>query len=198
GFVVDSPGSVTVTITDNDTVAPTNNPIDDPSFFIRQQYLDFLNREPDPGGLAFWISKITSCGTNATCINQQRVGASAAFFRSPEFQETGGFVIRVYKAALNRQPAYLEFVRDRGKIPVAANLEPGKQAFADLFVTRPEFTSTYPGFITAAQYVDALDSNTGNSLTQAQRDALVNGLLNNTETRSTVLKQVADNAVFRQ
>src|SRR5918911_2829578 len=26
------------------------NPIDDPAFFVRQQYLDFLGREPEPGG----------------------------------------------------------------------------------------------------------------------------------------------------
>ena len=48
-----------------------SNRIDDPEEFVRQQYLDFLNREPDPGGLAFWASQITNCGTNQTCIHNE-------------------------------------------------------------------------------------------------------------------------------
>src|SRR2546426_823000 len=43
--------------------------IDDTQFFVRQQYLDFLNREPDPNGLRFWTSEITSCGTDKQCID---------------------------------------------------------------------------------------------------------------------------------
>ena len=65
------------------------NPIDDPAFFVRQQYLDFLNREPDPSGLAFWTNEITSCAGNAACIEVKRVNVSAAFFLSGEFQRTG-------------------------------------------------------------------------------------------------------------
>src|SRR5204863_6698497 len=30
------------------------NPVDDPQFFVRQHYDDFMSREPDPSGLAFW------------------------------------------------------------------------------------------------------------------------------------------------
>ena len=35
------------------------NQIDTTDFFVHQQYLDFLNREPDPSGFAFWTSNIT-------------------------------------------------------------------------------------------------------------------------------------------
>jgi len=45
-------------------VSSTSNPIDDAQFFVRQQYLDFLNREPDPQGLTFWTNQILSCGTD--------------------------------------------------------------------------------------------------------------------------------------
>src|SRR6185312_2929386 len=51
GVVLSSPASVIVTINDNDT-ANGPNPIDNTDFFVRQHYLDFLNREPDPGGFA--------------------------------------------------------------------------------------------------------------------------------------------------
>src|SRR2546421_2612574 len=34
------------------------NPIDDPQFFVRQQYRGFLNRDPDAPGLAHWVGEI--------------------------------------------------------------------------------------------------------------------------------------------
>ncbi|OLE54494.1 MAG: hypothetical protein AUG51_07860 [Acidobacteria bacterium 13_1_20CM_3_53_8] len=201
-FIIGAQNSIAVTITDDDSVAPTTNPIDDANFFVRQQYLDFLNREPDASGLAFWSGKITACGSNAACINQQRVLVSAAFFQSAEFQDTGGFVIRVYKAAFDGntgiRPNYLEFMRDRGKIVVGSGQDASKTAFVNNFITRPEFLLAFPLSFTPQQYVDALNANTGNSLTQGERDALVNGLINSTETRATVLQKVADNALFKQ
>ena len=30
------------------------NPLESPEFFVRQQYLDFLGREPEQAGLDFW------------------------------------------------------------------------------------------------------------------------------------------------
>src|SRR5438309_686371 len=41
---------------DDNSAPPTINQIDDPQFFVRQQYRDFLNREPDTDGLAFWTN----------------------------------------------------------------------------------------------------------------------------------------------
>jgi hypothetical protein len=201
-FSLGVPNSLTVTITDNDTVPPTGNPIDDAQFFVRQQYLDFLNREPDPGGLAFWTNEITKCGTDQACIFRRRAEVSAAFFIETEFQETGYFVVRLYRASFGgapgTRPTYLEFSRDRNRLIVGADLEASKVALVNDFVTRSEFTNLYPASLTPAQYVDALNTNTGNSLTQSERDALVAGLQNNTETRATVLRKVVDNAVFLQ
>src|SRR5947209_19350772 len=53
GAQVGSSATVILTIVDNDAVNGTN-PIDSTAFFVRQHYVDFLNREPDPTGLAFW------------------------------------------------------------------------------------------------------------------------------------------------
>jgi hypothetical protein len=53
---------------------------------VRQHYHDFLNREPDPAGLAFWTSQITSCGTDAACTEIKRINVSAAFFLSMNFR----------------------------------------------------------------------------------------------------------------
>jgi hypothetical protein len=90
GGIVGSPGSAIVTINDNDTVNGSN-PSDQALFFVRQHYLDFLNRNPDAGGLAFWANQITECEQpGATCSAEvRRINVSAAFFLSIEFQETG-------------------------------------------------------------------------------------------------------------
>src|SRR6185503_302199 len=78
---------------------PATNESDDPAKFVRQQYLDFLNREPDQSGLDFWINSITTCGSDQSCIEVKRIHASAAFFLSVEFQHEGYLVERTYKAA---------------------------------------------------------------------------------------------------
>ena len=82
---------------------------------MREHYIDFLNREPDAPGLAFWTGEINSCGSDAARIELKRINVSAAYFLSIEFQQTGYLVYRFYNAALNRSnglPRYLEFLRD--------------------------------------------------------------------------------------
>ena len=57
--------------------------------------------------------------TEAQCVERKRENTSAAFFLSPEFQNTGYFVLRVYRGSLGRMPhfggagtANDEFTRD--------------------------------------------------------------------------------------
>jgi hypothetical protein len=75
-------------------------------------------------------------------------------------------------------------------------LEANTVDFINRFVTRPEFLANYPTSLTAAQYVDKLNSQSGSLLTGGQRDALVNGLTNGTETRASVLRKIAENPAF--
>lgn len=90
------------------------NPIDDAQFFVRQHYLDFYTREPDAGGLAFWAGKITTCGSDSTCVNEQRIGVSHAYFDSSEsVQLNPAFAYpgtTVYNQAFVRQ-CYLSYLR---------------------------------------------------------------------------------------
>jgi uncharacterized protein (TIGR03118 family) len=181
GVGLGSPNHSEVTIIDNDVIAPTTNPIDDPTFFVRQHYLDFLNREPDPGGLAFWVNEITSCGSDAACIEAKRVNVSAAFFLSIEFQATGLEAYLTHRAAfgnLASGPAvpvlYGTFERDTqalqkdyvfGQPGAEAQLEANKQAYFNDFVTRPEFVFKYPNTLTNDQYVDKLLESAGFSPT---------------------------------
>jgi hypothetical protein len=197
GTVLGNPNSAIISVTDNDTVAPSTNPLDTAQFFVRQHYLDFLNREADSAGLSYWSGSITPCGTDRACLTSAHTTVSAAFFIESEFQETGYYVYRLYKAGLAKAPNFSEFVGDRNRV-VVSNLDPSKLALAADFVTRPAFLALYPVGMTTAQYVDQLNANTGNSLTPTERNNLVSGLNSGTEDRGTVLKAIAENQAFRQ
>src|SRR5205807_4763677 len=58
GVGLGAPSIATVTIIDNPT-EPSTNAIDDPQNYVCQHYHDFLNRQADSSGLAFWTNEIT-------------------------------------------------------------------------------------------------------------------------------------------
>ena len=205
--------SMTIGIADNDGSVAGANPIDTSGFFVRQHYADFFGREADTSGLNFWTNQIENCGSDIQCRALKRINVSAAFYLSIEFQETGFFVYRLFKASYPDNtarprafPGFREFFHDtqdigRGVIVGQGNwqaqLETNKQLAVVEFVERPEFKLRYPAALTAAQFVDALNTNTGAALSLAERDSLVNGLQGGTETRATVLRKVADDSDFR-
>jgi cytochrome c peroxidase len=214
-----APGGVSVTPAFKMTIfgaAPltTPNPIDEPRQFVKQQYRDFLNREADQAGEDFWTDNITRCSdplrrpagqTEAQCTDQQRETTSAAFFLSPEFKYTGYFVYRFFKGALGRQPLLSEFTPDMQSVGAgiivnsqlsAAKIEANKTAYANQFVSKPEFIAIYGG-LGNQEYVDKLFETTTISASAADKAALVNGLNSNpaTETHASVLQKVVDGTV---
>jgi Domain of unknown function (DUF4214) len=66
--------------------------IDSTDFFVRQQYIDFLGREPDPLGFTGWVNTINNCAPGDP--NCDRIHVSQLFFQSAEFQDRGYFVYR--------------------------------------------------------------------------------------------------------
>ncbi len=214
GAVLGAPSSATLRITD-DLAEPSANPIDDPDVFVRMHYHDFLNREADAPGLAFWTNQITSCGGDVACREVRRINVSAAFFLSIEFQESGTFVRNFYVAALNRAnnlPRFLEFMRDtqavqKGVIIGEPNaltiLEANKQAFALDFVTRAEFVGLYPTTATPTQYVDALYLHAGVTPSASERQAAIDefggaGTSADASARARALRRVAQNSTLVQ
>ena len=168
------------------------NAIDTIEFFVRQQYLDFLGREPDPPGFAGWTATINNCAPGDT--NCDRIHVSQLFFQSAEFQDRGYFVYRFYPVAIGRKPDYDEFVPDLANISGfldATQLEAAKVAFIAGFMARPAFANTYNP-ITNQQYVDLLLSTAAVTLPPATRQALIDGLNNSTLTRAQVLRQIAE------
>ncbi len=220
GVSLGSPSSAAVQVTSDDT-ATGPNPVADASFdvdfFVRQHYADFLGREPDASGLAFWKNEITQCETRPEaerqgCREVKRVNVSAAFFLSIEFQQTGYFVYLLHQAAFDtgERLAAARFLADAGEVRnglvvgagrlAGRSSPPNKQAFALAFVQRPEFVAAYPATLTPAQFVDALNANAGGSLSQAERDARVAELTadNTAAGRAAVLLKLTDDADFRQ
>jgi len=180
------------------------NPIDSQSSFVRQHYLDFLNREPDQSGLNFWTNNITSCGTDAACIDFKRVETSKAFFLSIEFQQTGYFVHRFYKASYGRVPTILEFFADKpavgNGVVVGATgweqaLENNKQAFANNWAQRASFKNVYDP-LNNTQFVDTLFNNAQVTPDATFRNDLIAGLTNGTYTRATALRRIVESQAF--
>jgi hypothetical protein len=217
GAALDTPSAATVAISDNDT-SNGQNPIGpfgtNAEFFVRQHYHDFLNREPDPAGLAHWKNEFFQCNGNSACLEVKRVNVSAAFFLSIEFQETGYFVYRVHQAAYDtrhtlRLRTFLADTQEIGRgVQVGvgdwrARLDANKKAFVERFAASPAFAAIYGG-MSNAQYVDALGAQTfdprvpgsGGALSAAERDALVADLDESRKTRADVLRAVAENAEF--
>jgi PA domain/Domain of unknown function (DUF4214) len=203
------------------TGAAGANPIDNSSFFVRQHYLDFLNREPDAAGLAFWVGEIENCTPKPQCIEVKRINVSAAFFLSIEFQETGFLVYRMYKAAYGDTTSpnvaipvpiirFNEFLPDAQRVAQGVQvgigdwqgqLEANKTAYAREFVVRQRFLTAYPLTLTAAEFVNQLNMRAGNVLSAAERDQLIaelNATGDMTVGRASVLRKVAEDADLRQ
>ncbi len=179
--------------------------IDDSDFFVQQQYIDFLGRFPDTGGFSYWNKQITDCNGDAGCVERMRVNTSAAFFISTEFQQTGYYVYRFYKAALNRMPRYAELIPDKqrvsnGVIVLApgweAKLETNKRAFAEAWAARADFAPYLS--MSPEIFVDTLFGNIGVTPSAADRAALINELRAGS-SRAVVLRKIVENdAVYRR
>jgi hypothetical protein len=213
-----SPAVATLVITDDDTTnPPIINPIDDANIFVRQTYHDFLAREGDTAGIAFWTNTITQCGANQSCINTRRVDVSNAFFFEPEFQQTGAYVYRIYRESFgNNQPfpnpnpdpahpneekkvpLYLPFMRDRVRVRGGAQLAQQQLDFANAFVQRLEFLTKYPLSLDGPGFVDAVLATLSNDIgvnLNGQRQALIdlyNQGSNTTAARANVIYRLAD------
>lgn len=221
GASIGAQTTATITIIDNDN-ANGASPLSQTDFFVRQQYLDFLSREPDTSGFNFWVNNIDSCSADVGCREVRRIDTSAAFFLSIEFKETGYLVERVYKTAFGDFTGTSstggvhnvtvpiirlnEFLPDtqrigRGVIVNVGNwqqqLEDNKQAFMEEFVLRSRFLTALPSSMTPTQFVDKLndnakDKNGTKPLSPAERDQLINGLAVGTLSRAQVLRAVAE------
>jgi YVTN family beta-propeller protein len=193
--------------------SPTANAADASQFFVSQHYADFLNRDPDAPGLAFWTNEIESCGANAQCRDVKRVNVSGAFFLSIEFQDTSFLAYRAAKASFGDLssskpvPVTLQQLMTDGQrigrnvvvTPPPNNtwqtvLEANKVAFFVGWVQRPGFVAHFPSNMSAAQFVDALFANAGVTPSATERNNAITAFgSGNTAGRAAAVRQVAEN-----
>jgi hypothetical protein len=205
--------TATGAITDNDT-AGQPNPIDDPAFFITQQYIEFLARLPEPAGLQFYLDILNGCQpTDLECTKYTRGALSANFFRSAEFQRKGSYVMYLYMVSIGQRPVtpseingptkvarphYSEFMSDLQGISTpnddAGLTETTKVALADAWLQRAEIQALYPASPTMshAEFVQKLLDTAG--VTNSNQSQLVADLNGGTRIRAEVLRIIAESS----
>jgi lysophospholipase L1-like esterase len=179
--------------------ATVSNPIHSADFFVRQQYLDFLSREPEPAGFEAWKAVLRNCSDVENNPDCDRLTVSSAFFRSKEFQLKGYFVYLFYKVSLGRLPRYDEIIPDMRRVSGATADEvfARRLAFANAWVERAEFTALYPETLAHGEFVDKLLGATGVALggggaSGVTRNSLVGDLNTRVRTRAEVLMALVE------
>ena len=97
----------------------TTNPMDNNQFFVWQQYVDFLNREPDSSGFITWTGNLNTCSpSDWPCLNAQRIHTVRGFIESGEFKAdkpallnptsieeyNSAYVTWLFRSLLRREP----------------------------------------------------------------------------------------------
>ena len=112
--------------------------------FIRQQYLDFLDREPDSGELFFWVTQLNGGLPRASLI--------AAIMDSSEFQLKGKFIAQTYLGILNRDADHGGFRPWLGALLAGVSREQIVQGFLD----SGEFQANFGSSLTNGQFVERM------------------------------------------
>ncbi|MFT3746117.1 MAG: Calx-beta domain-containing protein [Pyrinomonadaceae bacterium] len=218
GAAIELPSAATITITDNDSVSGPANPLDnaDAQFFVRQQYLDLLGREPSSAEMTADTGPIATCGSDATCRRTKAVDLSYALFQ--QAQPAAGYVFRLYRAAFgNDQPFplpdtsnpieakkwvnYTAFSRDLALMTEAGqSLTQKRVELANSFVLRPAFTRRYSPITlnNGPAFVDAILATIRNEIgvdLASQRSILISAFEQSDtlmEGRAAVMYRLAD------
>lgn len=165
----------TITIQDRGVATtPAQNLYLNNEFFVRQNYLDFLSREPDAEGWATWPGVLNNCdpgdGFLGSPRNCDRAHVAHGFIASPEFTTRGYLVYKMYEVALVRLPRYAEFVPDMAAMsgaPGSAELEQNTRQFAESFTSRQDFKGFYDDVSAPSQaeaFIMRLEQNAGVTL----------------------------------
>ncbi len=135
------------TNTTNTTVTPSGLSTASNEAFVKQQYLDFLGRDGDDAGIAFWTAELTN-GTQsrADCVN--------SFVFSEEFQQKVAPVSRLFLAYFMRIPdtSGLQFWINEKLNGKTIN------TISDSFAASTEFINTY-GSLDNTAFVNLVYSN---------------------------------------
>ncbi len=171
----------------NGSITIRANPLSDNGAFARQQYLDFLNREPDQAGLDFWASQINSGALS-------RAQVVFEFFRSPEFQGNGAYIARLYTGILFRRAEYDGFLFWLGQLNSGAQT---REQIINNFIVSPEFQARFGGTLTNREFVRRLYLNIlFREPDQAGSDFWTSRLDSGVMTRAQVTRQFVESPEY--
>ncbi len=186
------------------TVGSSANPIDDPHFFITQQYRDLLNREPDPDGLNYWAGHLRPCPNELRCFADNRAAIPTIFFDVSEFHEQAFFIYRLYAAAFGQAPHYAEFARDQQQLGLTrldardpVETIPAQRSFIENWIRFDGFRARYPDRLGPEDFVNRLYDTAELRPFIAERARHVEALTSGT-TRAEILRQVVEESQFQQ
>ena len=124
-----------------------NAVIDNNATFVFQQYIDFLDREPDAGEVSAWVNALNSGLSRADLIE--------AFMNSGEFRFEGKFITQTYLGILTRDADYAGFRGWLGALLAGVSREQIVQVFLD----SGEFQSRFGSNLTNGQFVERMYNN---------------------------------------
>ncbi len=125
-----------------------NSPLDNDTAFVRQVYLDILNREPESEGLAYWSGMLADGHISRAELVEQ-------YINSAEFSDVVSPIVRLYFTYFQRIPDY------DGLMFWVNDYSSGNRTLfnvSDSFASSPEFQTTY-GSLDNGQFVDLIYAN---------------------------------------
>ena len=149
--------------------------------FVMQQYLDFLGRDGDAEGIAYWKGELDNgTQTRADCVNN--------FVFSEEFQAKVAPVSRIYLAYFLRIP-------DTGGLEFWINEKLAGKTISDIsdsFAASTEFQNTY-GSLNNADFVNLVYTNLFNRAADSGGFSYWKGQLDNgIDNRGTVMASFSE------
>jgi hypothetical protein len=178
-----------VKIADNDDSASSVNPLEDVFFFVRQQYVDLLGREPDVKELYEWAGKINACRVVEAVCGREAV--AVALTQTDEYQSRGLLIYGMYRLGLGRLPRYREFAREMWRLGGGSEEERAAKLrqWIEEWPRRADVRARDEGS-TDGEYVAALEAASG----LRQGEQLIGQLERGEKTRAEVLAEVVQSA----
>ncbi len=153
--------------------------------FVTQQYEDFLSRQPDAAGLAYWAELVRGG------VEPSAVVESMAL--SPEFEGTIAPLVRLYYAFFQRPPDYDGLTYWTGVVRGGASLNDVAQEFA----RSAEFQATY-GSLDNDAYVNLVYGNVLDRPADSGGHGYWVGLLADGLSRGAAMVAFSDSTEYRR
>jgi len=156
------------------------------AIFVRQQYLDFLDREPASVETSAWVNALNNGLPSSSLIE--------GFMGSEEFYFRGKFIARTYLGILTRDPDHAGF---RAWLEVLLD-GMSREQIVQFFLDSGEFKAKFGSNLTDAEFVDKMYANVLlRSADTGGLNAWVGALNSGQMTRAQVALSFVDSAEFQ-